>query len=124
LAQMPWLLTDDELEAVQRRLVGATHLRMLRQMLEAIEASTREVTLVLVLEDLHWSDPSTVDLLDALARRREPARLLMVGTYRGGEAVAQQHPVDRLVRELRPRGLCAEIAVGPLGQEAVADYAR
>ena len=71
---------------------------------------------MLVLEDLHWSDPSTIDLLDALARRREPARLLVVGTYRRGEAVAQQHPVYRLVRELRARGLCAEIAVGPLSQ--------
>ena len=85
LAQMPWLLADDELEAVQRRLIGATQLRMLREMLETLEAISRELTLVLVLEDLHWSDPSTIDLLDALARRREPARLLVVGTYRRGE---------------------------------------
>ena len=124
LAQMPWLLADDELEAVQRRLVGATPLRMLREIVETLELISQEMTLVFVLEDLHWSDPSTIDLLDALARRREPARLLVLGTYRRGEAVAQQHPVYRLVRELRPRGLCTEIAVGPLSQNAVADYAR
>ena len=116
LAQMPWLLADDELEAVQRRLIGATHQRMLREMLETLEAISHELTLVLVLEDLHWSDPSTVDLLDALARRREPARLLVVGTYRRGDAVAQEHPVHRLARELRGRGLCTEIAVGPLSR--------
>jgi DNA-binding SARP family transcriptional activator len=36
VAQMPWLLSDDELEAVHRRLIGATHERMLREMLETL----------------------------------------------------------------------------------------
>ena len=101
LAQMPWLLTDDELESVQRRMLGATHLRMLREMVETLEAISQEITLVLVLEDLHWSDLSTVDLLDAIARRSEPARLLVVGTYRRSDAVAHEHPVHRLGQELR-----------------------
>ena len=100
LAQMPWLLADDELDAVQRRLIGATPQRMLREMLETLEAISQDLTLVLVLEDLHWSDPSTVDLLDALARRREPARLLVVGTYRRGDAVLQEHPIHALARPL------------------------
>ena len=91
-------------------------------MLETLEAISRELTLIFVLEDLHWSDPSTVALLDALARRREPARLLVVGTYRRGDAVAQEHPVHRLARDLRARGLCTEIAVGPLDRDAIRDY--
>jgi DNA-binding SARP family transcriptional activator len=122
VAQMPWLVSDGELEAIHRRLIGATHERMLREMFETLEAVSRESTLVLVLEDLHWSDPSTVDLLDALARRRESARLLVVGTYRRSDAVTQDHPIHRLARDLRGRGLCTEIAVGPLSEEAVADY--
>jgi len=120
LAQMPWLLSDEQLEAVQRRLIGATHPRMLREMLETLEAISGDVTLVLILEDLHWSDPSTVELLDALARRGDPARLLVVGTYR--PHLARQHPVDRLVRDLGGRGLCAQIAIGPLSQDAVGDH--
>src|SRR5581483_3154131 len=100
LGQLPWLLGDDELEAVHRRLVGATRERMHREMLEALDAVASDRTLVLVLEDLHWCDPSTVDLLDALARRRGPARLLVVGTYRRSEAAAHEHPVYRLAREL------------------------
>ena len=122
LAQMPWLVSDEELEAVRRRLVGATHQRMLREMVETLEAISQESALILVLEDLHWSDLSTVDLLEALARQREPARLLVIGTYRRGDAVAQEHPVYRLARELQPRGLCTEIAVGPLTLDAVGDY--
>jgi tetratricopeptide (TPR) repeat protein len=124
LAQMPWLLEDDELEPVQRRIIGASPGRMLREMLETLEAISQATPLVLVLEDLHWSDPSTVDLLDGLARRSEHARLLVLGTFRRSDAVVQQHSIHRLARSLRSRGLCAEIAVGPLGLNAVDDYVR
>lgn len=123
LMQMPWLLGDDDLEPLQRRTVGATHARMLREMLEALETISAQMPLVLVLEDLHWSDPSTIDLLDALARRDEAARLLVVGTFRRGGTMAPRHPVDRLAQNLRGRGLCAEIAVGPLDPGAVEEYA-
>ena len=123
VAQMPWILSDEEFEAVRVRLIGATTDRMLREMVEALEAMSRETPLVLVLEDLHWSDPSTVDLLNAVARRRESARLLVVGTYRRTDAVAQEHPVHRLAQQLRGRGLATEIAVGPLSLDAVDEYA-
>jgi DNA-binding SARP family transcriptional activator len=122
LAQMPWLCSDEELEAVRRRVIGATRARMLREMLETLELLSEAAPLVLVLEDLHWSDPSTIDLLDALARRREPARLLVLGTFRRGEAVALGHPIASLAQALRTRGLCSEIAVGPLDADAVTGY--
>ena len=48
LAQMPALLAAADLEAVQRRVTGATRERMLREMTEAIEVLTAEHTLVLV----------------------------------------------------------------------------
>ena len=76
LVQMPALLDDAELEAVQRRVQGATRERMLRELAEAVEALTSSGAthalplLILVLEDLHWSDYSTLDLLPYLARRR------------------------------------------------------
>ena len=122
LAQMPGLVTDAELEAIQRRIVGATPERMLREMLEALEAIATELPLVVVLEDLHWSDPSTVDLLEALARRPDPAHLFVLGTYRRAEAAARRHPVHELEQGLRARALCAEVAVGALSEEAVAEY--
>ena len=48
LVQMPALLAAADLEAVQRRVTGATRERMLREMTEAIEVLTAEHTLVLV----------------------------------------------------------------------------
>ena len=55
---------------------------MMREMAEAAEALAEEQPVIVVLEDLHWSDAATVELLSFLARRRAPARLLVLGTYR------------------------------------------
>ena len=66
---------------------------MLREMGDALEQLTVERPLVLVCEELHQSDRSTTELLAYLARRPEPARLLLVGTYRSPEVVSQSHPL-------------------------------
>ena len=71
LVQMPSLLSTEQLEELQRRTAGVTRERMLRELAEALEVITAERPLVLVLEDLHWSDVSTLDLLSMLARRQE-----------------------------------------------------
>ncbi|HEX4187753.1 MAG TPA: BTAD domain-containing putative transcriptional regulator, partial [Solirubrobacteraceae bacterium] len=51
LSQMPWLVPDDELEAIRGRIVGATRARMLRELLEALDAIADALPLALVLED-------------------------------------------------------------------------
>ena len=79
LAQMPSLLTTQELEEARQRSQGATTERMLRELVEAFDRLTAEKPFLLILEDLHWSDHATLDLLGALARRREPARLHVIG---------------------------------------------
>jgi DNA-binding SARP family transcriptional activator len=122
LTQMPWHVSEDELASIQSRIAGATRERMLREMLETAEAISGGAPVVLILEDLHWSDGSTIELLEAIARRREAARLLVLCTYRRGEAIATRHPVHRTAQALRSRALCTELAVGPLGEEAVAEY--
>ena len=79
---MPWLLSPAEFLTLQPQVVGVTRERMLREMAEALEELTALQPLILVLEDLHWSDYSTLDLIAMLARRQEPARFLLLGTYR------------------------------------------
>jgi hypothetical protein len=80
VVQMPWLLDDAVLETPQRRAITATRERMLREVAEAIEVVRAGPPLVSVLEDLHWSAASILDLLALLARRRERTRLLLLGT--------------------------------------------
>jgi tetratricopeptide (TPR) repeat protein len=124
LVQMPWLLDGADRVALERELLGATRDRMLREMAVAVEALTAEAPLVLILEDLHWSDAATVDLISLLARRREPARLLLVGTYRPVDLIVSQHPLKDVKLELQAQGRCQELSLELLGEEAVGDYLR
>jgi predicted ATPase len=95
---------------------------MLREMAEAAELFTTRRGLVLVLEDLHWSDVSTLEWLSYMARRREPAKLLILGTYRPADVLASGHPLRGVVQELQSRRQCNEVRLGPLAKEAVAEY--
>src|SRR5262249_28655239 len=63
LLQMPWLVRASDRALLNRELVDATRERMLQEMADALEALAVEVPLVLILEDLHWSDSSTLGLL-------------------------------------------------------------
>jgi DNA-binding winged helix-turn-helix (wHTH) protein/predicted ATPase len=122
LVQMPALLAADALEATQRRVVGATRERMLRELTEALDALTTERTLVLVLEDLHWSDAATLDLVGALARRRTPARLLLLATYRPVDVIVRVHPLHTLKLDLTLHRQCQELPLQLLSAADVAQY--
>ena len=87
---------------------------MLRELAEAVEAWCRERAVLLVLEDLHWSDGATVDLLAWLAWRREPVRLLCIGTYRPADVILRRHPLRTIAHELARRGAAWSDPVEPL----------
>ncbi|HEV8039375.1 MAG TPA: AAA family ATPase [Bryobacteraceae bacterium] len=122
LAQMPSLMDDADRERLKRETLGAAKDRMLREIAEAIEALTSRALLVLILEDLHWSDYSTVDLIGHLARRRGPARLMIVGTFRPAEVIVKQHPLGELKRELQVHRRCSELALEYLSERGIARY--
>jgi predicted ATPase/DNA-binding winged helix-turn-helix (wHTH) protein len=122
LAEMPSVLGASELTTLERQKAGVTPERMLRELAEAVEVMAEDVPLVLWIEDLHWSDPSTVDWLAYLARRPGPARLLVLGSYRSGEALTRGHPLEAAKDELKVHGRCREVALARLGETAVGDY--
>jgi hypothetical protein len=109
LAHLPRLVSESELERLQGRLPGLTPARMLRELAEALEMLTAERMLVLVLEDLQWSDRSTVEGLAYLAQRSAPARLLVLGTYRPVDVLLQGHPLRGIVQELCGRGQAVDL---------------
>ncbi len=122
LLQMPWLVSAADQEAFERAAAGATRERMLREMAETIEALTAKTPLVMALEDLHWSDYSTLDLISYLARRREPARLLLVGAYRPAEVISSGHPLRAVQQELKMSRRCEELALEFLSEASVGEY--
>jgi tetratricopeptide (TPR) repeat protein len=122
LAQMPGLVPPAEREGLQQQLMNITRERMLREMAEAVEMITTAAPMVLVLEDLHWGDYSTLDLISYLARRPDPARLMMIGTYRPVEVILGEHPLKAVKRELQAHKLCHELPLGYLTEETVGQY--
>ena len=95
---------------------------MLREMGELLDRSGERPPLLLVTEDLHWSDRATIQLIDYVARRRGNARLMWLSSFRLAEVVALDHPLNPLRRELRLHGLCEEIVLDPFSETEVADY--
>src|SRR6185295_2037461 len=96
--------------------------RMLREVADALEAFTQEQTLVIVLEDLHWADRSTVDLIGCLGRRRQPARLLVIGSLRPAQASFHDHPLLAVKHMLENGGLCSELSLERLSRDDVTAY--
>ena len=122
LAQMPALLSYADREQLQATAQGVTQQRMLREMAQALEALAAETPLMLALEDLHWSDFSTLELISAIARRTEPARLLILGTYRPTEMLANDHPLRAMKQELELHRNCEELRLKLLSETDVAAY--
>jgi DNA-binding winged helix-turn-helix (wHTH) protein/tetratricopeptide (TPR) repeat protein len=122
LLQMPSLLSASERERLTTEVSGATRERMLREMAEALDALTTDVPLVLILEDLHWSDHSTLDLISYLATRRQRAHLMLIGTFRNVELVVSGHPLKAVKQELLAKQLCKELPLEYLTEAAVSDY--
>ena len=122
LVQFPSLVKRAQRQTLQREILGATRERMLREICEALETMASEKPLFLVLEDLHWADPSTVDLISALARRRASGKLMLIGTYRPVDVALAGHPLKTLKQDLLLHHLCHEIALEPLQEAEVAEY--
>ena len=121
LSQMPALWTRSERSALATR-GRPTRERMMRELTLAVEAIASDEPLLLKLEDIHWSDASTLDWLAHVARRPEPTRLMVLATFRPTDAAAARGGLSGLMTELALHGQCREIALVPLGLKAIESY--
>jgi DNA-binding CsgD family transcriptional regulator len=97
----------------QQQLFGA----VLGMLAELAEASP----VLLVLEDLHWADRSTRDLVTFLSRALHRERLVIVVTYRSDD-MYRRHPLRPVVAELTRLPSVTSVALGPLGPSAMAEH--
>lgn len=118
LAQLPWLAEGSADPAGTGPLAES----MLRQFGALLDARTQVRPLLLVIEDLHWSDHATIGLLGYLARRRGPARWMVVASFRAAEATTAEHPLHALRLDLRARRLCTELMLDTLTATDVDRY--
>ncbi|HEY6547694.1 MAG TPA: AAA family ATPase, partial [Vicinamibacteria bacterium] len=109
--QLPAVFSGDA-EALQRQTVGASRDRMLREMGDLFEVMDREFPVVVLGEDFHWADPSSVELLRYLAGRFAHRRVLIVITLRDANLETTNPAMHRGLVDLRPHG--QEIRLGSL----------
>ena len=100
----------------------ASQTRMKRELISLFQGLGRLGPVVLFLDDLHWADVPTTDLLAYAGRRCPGLRLLVVTTYRRDELLLAEHPFVPVQRDLQGRGLCRELSPGRLGREHLDEY--
>jgi tetratricopeptide (TPR) repeat protein len=110
------------METLQQETIGATKDRMMREMGDALGIFAATSPVVLLLEDLHWADPSSVDLLRHLCQRISKQRLLIAGTFRAEDVERTNHPLKGYKAEMQAHKLCEEIALDSLSPRHIQDY--
>jgi DNA-binding CsgD family transcriptional regulator len=96
--------------------------RLFDHVLLLFERLTEEMPVVLVIEDAHWAERSTRDLLSYLIRNLPPG-LLVIVTYRSDE-LHRSHPLRPLLAELDRAGWVRRLDLDRLPRRAVAEQAR
>jgi tetratricopeptide (TPR) repeat protein len=105
------------LPQVDGRTMGS-QLRVFELTLALLSERAATAPIVLVLEDLHWADTSTLDLVVFLAHHLGDRRILLLATYRSDEPPSAER-VRRLADAVRRSGSALVLQLGPLDREEV-----
>ena len=115
--RLPGLEAPHQLEPEQARF------RLFDSITAFLKSAGRRQPLVLVLDDLHWADHSSLLLLEFVAKELANARLMVIGTYRDVE-LSRQHPLSQTLGELTrsAAGELQRVLLRGLGQEDVGRF--
>lgn len=122
--QVAGILSREHRALLQKVAQISARSRMLGEFCDLLEVLAEDEAFVLLLEDLHWSDFSTLDLISAFARRKSPVKLLLLATYRSEEWTTRGPALKQLVNELMLHKLCDSIHLTGLVQQDIAEYVQ
>ena len=97
-----------------------TQLRLFESMISLLAIPAKETGLLLVIEDIHWADASTRELLDYLARRLRGLRIMVLATYRDDE-LHRRHPLLPTIQGWRRAGFAEILEVREMSHDEVGD---
>ena len=97
----------------------ASQERLKRELVSFVGDIAGEKPLILFIEDIHWADASTVDLLAYLLTRLSSSRLFTIITFRPSELQLAQHPFLALKLDLQTRGVARELPLAFLTENEV-----
>jgi predicted ATPase len=118
----PQAAGDPSLARLAKEAKTASQERLKRELSTFWRELSRLRLVVLFLDDLHWADASTTDLLAYLGSRCAAWRLLVVLTYRPTELLMGKHPFLQVQWDLQGRGVCREIPLGFLSRDDIDRY--
>jgi predicted ATPase len=98
---------------------GASAESLLRELSYAMERFAHDIPLVIIVEDIHWACPHTVDWIGHLARLKLAAKLMIIATLREPDLMLSGNRLGPLFRDLLASRLCRTIGVQPLSHDGV-----
>lgn len=122
-AQLAPISTEDtEAARLLSEVRAATQERLKRELGNFLQELSRLRPLVLFLNDLHWADASTIDILSYLATRFDALRVLLVATFRPSDLLLAKHPFLAVKQELEMHGHCRELRLEVLSSGEIDQY--
>ena len=117
----PQLGTDEA--ATQGAESAQAKLRLFEAMIALLRVPADESGLLLIVEDLHWADASTREMLDYMTRRLRQTRIMVLATYRRDE-MHRKHPLAPIVQGWRRSGSATVVELEPLDESQVESMVR
>jgi DNA-binding CsgD family transcriptional regulator/tetratricopeptide (TPR) repeat protein len=118
-----------DVEPVRTELAGglaasaggtSTRGRLFERVRDVLVRAAEPSGLIVIIDDLHWADRSTLDLLVFLARRLRSTNVLIIAAYRSDE-LHRRHPLRPVLAELTRGFVREQVDLGPLSTEAIGD---
>src|SRR5262245_60989550 len=117
-----WASADPSFAGVVSDARAASRERMKRELALFLQEVSRIQPLIIFLDDLHWADASTTELLAYLSQRLASDRVMIVVAYRQSEMLISHHPFVSIRHELQKQHLCREIAVDLLSRNDIQNF--
>jgi len=117
-----WVSVDTSFGQVLKEAKTASRERMKREWSALLEELSRPRPLVVFLDDLHWADVSTVEMLAYAAKKLPSIGVMLIAAYRPMEMWLEKHPFVPVRLELQRQGVCRELVLDLLSREDVTRY--
>jgi hypothetical protein len=101
---------------------NVTQERMKRELHSFLRELSAVRPVILFFDDLHWADPSTVDLLNHIASQFASMRVLVLATYRMSDMIVAKHPFLPVRLSLQAKGVLTELCPDLLSRQELDHY--
>jgi predicted ATPase len=119
---MPLSENDSSAARLAAETAVGSQERLKREIAALLDEAGRLQPVIISLDDVHWADASTTDLVSYMAQRLAGTRAMILATCRPSDLAQARHPFLAVKLDLMAHGLCREITLRPLDTPAIDRY--